>query len=207
MPSISPCLHCSQTPAVQDITIPLGGNPNAFPDDNYTSQVRLTAVAPGLSLASARAVQFYAPSVVDGLEIGASFDGAGAPAAFQLSRPWYTTIAVFLTAILYPLLILGALLVISPRAPRREGPSREILLASAALALTFLPLRQVFVPPDITGITRLDWTLIIALFLVVLGAHVWDQPEALFQNIMRLRLAQAQRLTLLQLLRELPTGQ
>jgi hypothetical protein len=127
---------------------------------------------------------------LDGLEVRATFSDSNT-GSIGFARSWLTVAEISLVVILYPILILFALFAFAPTSGSGNVLTREVLLASAALALTFLPLRQLFVPPDISGITRLDWMLVTALFAIVLGLLV--DSLHVDRNITYLRLMQRLR--------------
>jgi hypothetical protein len=155
---------------VQDIAIPISGNADAFPFDTYAVTLAFSLPPSNLGLPSSPQSSFLSPDTLDGLQANGHFtDTDPNTAVIDLGRPVPTIAAISLTGLLYPALILFVLLMLAPTNHNAGALTREILLATATLALTFLPLRQLFVPSSITGVTRLDWTLIFALFAIVLA--------------------------------------
>lgn len=150
-------------------TVPISAetNPQAFPDDSYV--VRATVASTGAPVSVSIQPN---PSLVDWRM--STLDNCGGCVGMVFQRPAHVRFFVYGVALAPLLLGLSAALHwLNDRASR----SAPIELGAALLAL--LPLRDVLVPDDIPGITRLDHllggevVLIAAAVAVVTAVTLW----------------------------------
>jgi hypothetical protein len=81
-------------------------------------------------------------------------------------REWRTQLFVYLVAFL-PLALLTALVTGALLTSGGESTVTSITVNLAVATLAILPLRAVLVPPDLQGLTRIDYILVIQLLLII----------------------------------------
>jgi len=81
-------------------------------------------------------------------------------------REWRTQLFVYLVAFL-PLALLTALVTGALLSSGGESTVTGITVNLAVATLAILPLRAVLVPPDLQGLTRIDYILVIQLLLII----------------------------------------
>jgi hypothetical protein len=81
-------------------------------------------------------------------------------------REWRTQLFVYLVAFL-PLALLTALVTGALLSSGGESTVTSITVNLAVATLAILPLRAVLVPPDLQGLTRIDYILVIQLLLII----------------------------------------
>lgn len=134
-------------PPSDTVTVTAQTNPQAFPDDSYVVRLEVTSTGAPVSVS-----MLPNPSLADWRL--SALDNCGGCVGLVFQRPAHVRFFVYGVALAPLLLGLSAgLHWLSDRASR----SAPIELGAALLAL--LPLRDVLVPDDVPGITRLDHLL------------------------------------------------
>ena len=161
----------------QQLTLDLTGDPADYPDDQYvlTATMSISLPPPLVYLAGNGIQQTFSPHLAAVASAGlpftlkeAGFANQDGVVTVQFGRPPGTKFLVWLVA-LAPLLLLAAGLATVRR--RRAA----LNLATAAALLAILPLRQVLVPPDVGGFTRIDALLaaeLVTFIAVAALAHL-----------------------------------
>ena len=155
----------------RDVAVPAVTHPQLFPDDTYTADIDIQLASPqnvvvGVAVAAARGdlLVDWRTSATTHPDARTADGYVPAQLHLRLSRP--THLRLFVYAVAVAPLLLGIAAGFSWLRDRRSTGA-PIELAAALLAL--LPLRQVLVPGDITGITRLDHLLGIEVVIIAVG--------------------------------------
>jgi hypothetical protein len=194
-----PALFADATKSPQkelQLTLDLAGDPADYPDDQYVlTAIVSISLPPGLNdLAQGR--QTFSPPLAAVASAGLPFTiqrndfEQNGMLTVQIYRPLSTKLLVWLVA-LAPLLLLAAGLI-----ARGQRPA-ALDFATAAALLAILPLRQVLVPPDVGGFTRVDALLaaeLVTFIAVAALAHLYAADKTTAAVITRITAAAAESL-------------
>jgi hypothetical protein len=154
--------------AAKQIVLPLMGNPGSYPQDKYQVSVTLSAASSRVTLPKKLDLFFQADNSNSGFATAYPPPPDGAQVTFAYQRHTATVFFADVLTYLVPGIVIFYLLIVlyGPRASR--STLREFLAALAVFSVSLLLLRTVLVPQSITVLTRVDYSLMASVVLMLL---------------------------------------